>query len=196
MLIVEGHVIRNYSEPMTDAELHAFCAENRELHIERDAQQNIIIMAPVGGVSGFYESELITSLTLWRRATGQGLAFSSATGFLLPNGAMRAPDAAWLSAARWAALSEAQQEGFLPVVPNFVVELRSASDVLERLQHKMVEWIAQGVELAWLVDPVTQSVQIYQPGQPARHHQGFRGHLSGDPVLPGFTFDLALLRRP
>ena len=124
MLIVEGHKIDLNQNPnnFTDDELFEFCVLNKELRIERDANQNIIIMAPVGGGSGFYEKDFMFEVEYWVRQNKKGRTFSSSTGFLMPNGAMRSPDACWVSEERWATVPEAQKTKFLPVVPDFVVE--------------------------------------------------------------------------
>jgi Uma2 family endonuclease len=196
MLIVADYHIHQYSEPMSDQALFHFCGANRGLRIERDADQNIIIMAPVGGGSGFFEKELITEIELWVRAQRKGASFSSSTGFLLPNGAMRSPDASWVSPERWQTLTEAQKIGFLPLTPDFVVEIRSQTDSLEKLRKKMEEWIGQGVRLAWLIDPLEQQVHIFRENGSIEIVEGLESKLSGEQIMPAFQFDLRQLRLP
>lgn len=194
MLIVEGHKIVNYSEHMTDDELFDFCQANKELQIERDAQHNIIIMAPVGGESGYFESEFIIDVGNWIRKTKNGVSFSSSTGFILPNGAMRSPDASWVSPERWQELSDEQKKKFLPIVSDFVVEVRSPSDKLDRMKDKMQEWIDNGVRLAWLVDTEGQQSFIYRANGSIEIVPGFDQVLDGEDVMEGFSFDLSQLR--
>ena len=125
---------------------------------------------------------------------GSALVFDSSTGFRLPNGAIRSPDAAWITKERWEALSEAQQEKFPPLCPDFVVELKSESDPLKAAQEKMGEWLENGCRLGWLLDPQGQKAYVYRPGMAVAEREGFTHQLSGEDVLPGFSLDLALLR--
>jgi Uma2 family endonuclease len=120
--------------------------------------------------------------------------FDSSTGFRLPNGAIRSPDAAWMAKERWDALSEAQQEKFPPRCPDFVVELKSDSDPQKAAREKMGEWLENGCRLGWLIDPQGQKAYVYRPGQPVAEWEGFTQRLSGEDVLPGFQPDLAMLR--
>ena len=198
MLIVEGHKIHLDSNPnnMTDEELFEFCMTNKELRIERDAQQNIIIMAPVGGNSGYHEIEFMTELNVWRRNNG-GVSFSSSTGFIMPNGAMRSPDACWISEKRWSVVTEEQKEKFPPVVPDFVAEVRSATDTLKGAKAKMEEWVENGIRLGWLVDIKNQQVLIYREDGSIEIVKGFDNYLNGETVMPGFEFNLKLfLEKP
>jgi Uma2 family endonuclease len=127
--------------------------------------------------------------------TGPALVFDSSTGFRLPNnGATRSPDAAWIAKERWEALSEAQQEKFPSLCPDFVVELKSESDPLKATQEKMGEWLENGCRLGWLLDPQGQKAYAYRPGKAVSEWEGFTQRLSGEDVLPGFQLDLALLR--
>lgn len=140
MLIVEGKAIRNYQERMNNDELEEFCAANPELKVERDSDQNIIIMSPVGGSSGAIENLLSFYLTQWaQKAPQQGVVFSSSTGFLLLNGAMRSPDAAWMSISKWHLLDASQKQKFVASAPEFVAEILSPSDNLTSLVAKMSE---------------------------------------------------------
>lgn len=196
MLIIEGYKIQNYSEHMSDDELFTFCSSNKALRIERDKDQNIIIMSPVGGLSGFFEQRFIAMIAIWELTQKKGVSFSSATGFLLPNGAMRSPDGSWVSDERWNTLKDKQKEKFLPIVPDFVVEVRSQSDQLKNLKEKMEEWIDNGVRLAWLIDYQGNQAFIYRPNHSVELLEGLNQTLSGENVMKGFEFDLNLLRMP
>ncbi len=153
-------------KPMTDDELLRFCAVNEALRIERDPTGEIIVMTPAGNKTGRRNSYLIQSLANWTDADGRGVSFDSNTGFTLPNGSMRSPDAAWIESSRVEALSEDEKDRFSHICPDFIIELRSPTDRLPDLQAKMEEWIANGAQLAWLLDPQTQSATIYRPNQP------------------------------
>ncbi len=164
-----------------------------DLRMEREKNGNIIILTPVKGGSGFRENRLSTRVTIWRLQTGLGEVFSPSTGFDLAGGAVKSPDVAWLSNERWARLSPRQiEEGFIPVAPDFVAEIRSQSDRLPRLKKKMQEsWMANGVRLAWLIDPYEEKAFIYRAGEEPETISGFDKTLSGENVLPGFVLDLS-----
>lgn len=169
---------------------YAFCQANRDLRIERTAQGDIIIMAPAGGESGSRNAEIILALRAFAKKDGRGVAFDSSTGFILPNGAMRAPDAAWVERERLRRLSPEEKQRFLPLCPDFVIELRSPSDRPEDLRAKMAEYIANGARLGWLIDPLTRTVTVYRPGM-APTVLSDPPTVAADPVLPGFTLNLA-----
>ncbi|MEQ9239025.1 Uma2 family endonuclease, partial [Coleofasciculus sp. E2-BRE-01] len=130
--------------PLTDEQFYQLCQNNREFNFETTAQGELIIMAPVGGESGNRESELIADLVIWNRQTSLGYTFSSSTIFKLPNGAKRSPDAAWIRRERWEALTPEQRRKFPPIAPDFVIELRSATDDLQLLRDKMQEYMDAG----------------------------------------------------
>jgi Uma2 family endonuclease len=150
---------------LSDYELLQFCAANEPLRIERTAEGDIVVMTPAGGKTGNKEGYIFRELDLWVEREGKGIAFNSNTGFALPNGAMRLPDAAWLSDEKWQSLTSRQQEGFIPVCPEFVVELRSPSDRASQVEERMEFWIEQGALLGWLIDPQRQLAMIYRPGR-------------------------------
>lgn len=181
--------------PMDDAQLLEFCRANPELHIERNAEGEVIVMSPTGGESSHRNLMIGAMLYLWAIRDGSGVAFDSSGGFLLPNGAMRAPDAAWVRRTRLAKLTRAEKRGFLPLCPDFVVELRSESDRLDALQAKMDEYIANGAQLGWLIDPLEQIVYVYRPQQPVQR-LAQPAVISGDPELSGFTLNLTDLWEP
>jgi len=146
-------------------------------------------MAPTGGESGRRNADITIELGLWNRQTQLGYVFDSSTCFKLPNGAERSPDAAWIEASRWQALSPEDREKFPPIAPDFVIELRSLSDSLARLQAKMAEYRDNGVRLGWLINPQDQQVEIYRPGQDVEILNA-PAELRGDPVLLGFSLPL------
>ncbi len=148
---------------LTDDELFELCARNRDLRIERTTEGELIIMSPTGGESGRRNFSLITQLGVWVLRDGTGVGFDSSTGFLLPNGAERAPDAAWVRRERWQALTPEQRRKFVPLCPDFAVELRSPSDELSALLSKMQEYVACGVRLAWLIDVDGKCAWVYRP---------------------------------
>lgn len=176
---------------LTDEQFYQLCQNNRELKFERTPKGKLIIMSPVGGESGNREAELIIDLGVWNRQTRLGYTFSSSTIFKLPNGADRAPDAAWIRRERWEALTPEQRRKFPPIAPDFVIELRSATDDLETLRQKMQEYMDAGVQLAWLINPQQQQVEIYRPEQDVEV-RNLPTELSGENVLPEFSLNLSL----
>ena len=176
--------------PMTDEELMRFCAENELLRVERDANGELIVMTPTGSQGSGRNSEIITDLVIWARKDGRGKVFDSNGGFTMPDGSMRAADAAWVSWRRWNALTHEQQEGFAPLCPEFVIELRSASDRLPELQAKMQMWLANGAEVAWLIDPSRKTVEVYRAGRVVVVLVGGCA-VVGDGVMAGFELELA-----
>ncbi|BAY61009.1 hypothetical protein NIES22_10700 [Calothrix brevissima NIES-22] len=174
---------------LTDEQFFQICQNNRDLRIERTAEGELIIMPPTGWESGNRNSKLTARLEFWADADGTGLTFDSSTGFKLPNGANRSPDASWVNRERLIALNPDPAK-FLPIAPDFVAELRSATDSLETLRRKMQEYIDNGVGLGWLIDPQNQCVEIYRPGQEVEILRS-PSSLSGEDVLPGFVLDLA-----
>ena len=150
---------------MSDEELLQFCAANDVLRIEREPNGELTVMSPTGTGAGETDSEINFQLRLWARTADTVVVFSSSTGFRLRDGSMRSPDAAVVSRERWNRLSmEQRRRGFAPLCPEFVIELRSPSDRLPDLQAKMGEWLGNGTELGWLIDPERQAVEIYRPG--------------------------------
>ena len=157
---VELPIRLRLEKPLTELELMHFCSVNEMVRVERDANGELILMSPTGLQGSSWNSELITELNLWARQDGRGKVFDSNGGFTLPDGSMRAPDAAWVSWRRWNVLSHEEQKRFGHVSPEFVIELRSEEDHLSMLQEKMRLWIRNGVELAWLIDPQRKVVEI------------------------------------
>lgn len=151
--------------PMSDEELMRFSRVNRPFRMEREPNGEVLIMTPAGSKTGLINGQVFGALLIWSNEDGRGVAFDSSTGFTLPNGAVRSPDASWISNQRWDALTEAEQDGYAPLCPEFVIELASPSDRIGDVKNKMVEeWIANGAELAWLIEPKVRRVTVYRPG--------------------------------
>ena len=170
---------------LTDEQFTRLCQENPDLRLELTVQQELVIMPPTGLESGRRNSRLTRHLDTWAETDGTGIACDSSTLFTLPNGAKRSPDASWVKRERWDALTKDQREGFAPICPDFVVELRSPTDSLSDLHDKMREYIDNGARLGWLIDPLDKRVHLYRPGLPVESVDDPMT-LSGDPILPGF----------
>jgi Uma2 family endonuclease len=181
--------------PMTQDQFFDFCQQNPDKRFERTAEGELIIMAPCGLDAGFQEAEVCIQLGVRAKAVGQGKAVGANAGFILPNGANRAPDAAWLSPEQLASLTPEQRRKFPPLCPFFLIEVRSPSDVLKKLQEKMDEYMANGCELGWLIDPDSKRVHVYRPAQPVQVLNNPQT-VSGAPELPGFVLDLEPVWQP
>lgn len=180
---------------LTEDQFFEFCQINQELRIERTAEGDLVIMPPEGGETGHRSALLITWVSQWALQDGAGVAFGSSTGFILPNGAMRAPDVAWVRRARLATLTADQKQKFLPLCPDFVVEIRSPSDRLGELQAKMQEYMDNGTQLGWLIDPQSRSVYRYRPNRPVERLEN-PATVAAGPVLPGCVIDLQHIWEP
>lgn len=180
---------------LTDDQFFELCQLNRDLRLERNEEGDIIVMPPTGFETSNRNHEINRQLGNWTRKDGTGMAAESSGGFTLPNGADRSPDAAWISRARLAHLTLEERQKFLPLCPDFVIELRSPSDRLEDVQAKMEEYIANGARLGWLIDPQTRCVHVYRPGLMAQVLQGEQ-KVSGEGELPGFVLDLRDIWEP
>lgn len=178
-----------FAERLGDDELLDFCAANPDLRIECAADGELIIMPPAGAETSGRNFDLVVEFGAWVRRDGTGKGFESSAGFRLPNGAMRSPDMAWVRKQRWDALTESQRKKFSPLCPDFVVELRSPSDTLAELRAKLVEYIANGAQLGWLIDPEGKRVYVYRPGREVEELIQPES-LRGDPELPGLVLDL------
>ena len=174
---------------VTHEQFQQIAAVNRDLRLERTATGELIIMAPTGSDTGYRNQDMSGQLWLWNRQTKLGVVFDSSSGFKLPNGADRSPDASWVKLERWQTLTPKEQEGFAPLCPDFVVELRSKSDNMEPLREKMREYIANGSCLGWLIDRKNHKVEIYRQNQDVEILDNSTT-LSGEEVLPGFILDL------
>jgi Uma2 family endonuclease len=175
---------------LTDEELARFCADNDPLQVERDANGELVIMSPTWTEGGGIESKAGGYLFMWTLADGRGQYFGSNSGFTLPDTSMRAPDAAWISWDRWNNLTQEQRKGYARVCPEFVMEVRSATDRLPDLQQRMQSWIANGAELGWLIDPLRRVVEIYRAGEAPEVHDNPTSVL-GTGFVSGFCLVMA-----
>ncbi|WP_079681608.1 Uma2 family endonuclease [Planktothrix sp. PCC 11201] len=174
---------------LTSEQFWQLCQENNDFRFERTNSGELIIMPPTGGNTGKRNADLIFQLLVWKRQNNLGEVFDSNTGFTLPNGADRAPDASWVSQERWESLTPEQQDKFVPLCPDFVVELMSPSDSLEKTRQKMQEYQENGAKLGWLINRKQQQIEVY------RLHQDVEilehpNQISGEDILPGFVLDL------
>ena len=175
---------------LTEEQFFRLCSDNRDLFMELTAQKELIIMAPEGLNSSERGTILTTDLTIWARKDGTGIAYGPAAGYKLPNGAIRGPDASWVRRDRLAAFTKEELEKFGHLCPDFAAEVMSPSNTLTELQEKMSEYIANGARLGWLIDPYDARVYVYRPGHPVECLEN-PGTISGDPVLPGFVFEVS-----
>ncbi|MBD2486848.1 Uma2 family endonuclease [Aulosira sp. FACHB-615] len=175
---------------VTPEQFAALAAANRDLRLERTAKGELIVNPPTGWETGKRNWNIAGELYLWWRNAGEpGQAFDSSTGFVLPNGAIRSPDASWVSQERWQVLTPEQKGTFANICPDFVVELRSSSDTLKTLQEKMREYIDNGAKLGWLIDPQQRCVEVYRPSSAVEVLEN-PATLSDEEVLPGFVLNL------
>ena len=179
---------------MTEDEFFDFCQEQEGYKIERNSDGTIIIYEPEGFYSSKKNSALGWHLESWNRQYKLGEVTGTSGGYILPNSATRGPDAAWVSFKRLKSVPPKELKKFPHLVPEFVIELRSETDRLKKLRQKMEEYIANGVLLAWLIDPKTETSYIYRADGSLEELQGFDRILSGEDVLPGFELPLAELR--
>lgn len=174
---------------LTDEQFYQLCQDNETLRFERTATGELIIMPPAGGETGNRNGRVTQQLFNWADTNELGIAFDSSTGFKLPNGADRSPDAAWVKLECWNTLTPEQQKKFVPLCPDFVVELLSPSDSLKETQEKMKEYRDNGTRLGWLLNRKSRRVEIYRPGQDVEVLES-PATLSGETVLPGFVLNL------
>ncbi len=174
---------------LTDEQFFQLCRQNSDLRFERSTEGDITVMAPEGGETGMRSASITTDLVIWTRRTKLGFAFGSSTGFKLPNGSNRSPDASWILKERWEALLPEEQAKFAPICPDFVIELMSPSDNLKVTQAKMQEYQDNGTRLGWLINRKDREVEIYRMGLPKEVLQN-PSSLSGEDVLPEFRLYL------
>lgn len=179
---------------MTPEEFFQFCRQNPDMRAELTERGEVVFMSPSSGASG--ARNLLAAGALWQWAkTSDGVAFDSSAGFILPNNAVRSPDASWVRRERLAALAPEDYERFLPLCPDFVLEIASPSDRLTDLQAKMEEYMVNGAQLGWLIDPATRSVIVYRPDEAPRRLTDAE-NITADPVLPGFSLELGPVWQP
>jgi len=181
--------VDNGAGPMSEADFFDFCSQNSDLRIERDANGEIIIMPPTGGETSYRNCKLSARLNIWAERDGRGDAFDSNGEFLLPNGAARSPDASWVLKTHLDRLTREEKRRFIPLCPDFVVELVSPSDRLSRVKAKMREWMENGAPLGWLIDADSRIVYVYRPGQDAEELVNV-DHIAGEGPVDGFRLEL------
>jgi Uma2 family endonuclease len=174
---------------LSRADFIRLCAANPDLKLERTAQGELVIMSPTGGETGNLNFEIAGEVYVWNRQSGRGKSFDSSTGFSLPSGSDRSPDLAWIPIEKWEALDPSVRQGFLPLCPDFVVEILSPTDSWIQTQAKMQEYMDNGCRLGWLLDPKAKRVMIYRQGQAPELVEDPET-LSGEDVLPGFTLPI------
>ncbi|MDJ0600453.1 MAG: Uma2 family endonuclease [Crocosphaera sp.] len=191
MMSSEPIILNIQNVGLSNEQFYQLCQVNDQWRLEETAQGELMIMPPVGAISGNRESEFNADVVIWNRETKLGKVFSSSTVFILPNGGKRSPDVAWIANERWDKLTLEEKEKFAPICPDFVIELRSRTDSLSQLQTKMQEYVNSGLKLGWLINPQNQQVEIYRHSQPVEV-VSLPTTLSGENVLPGFTLELPL----
>ena len=174
---------------LTDDQFFQLCQENENIRLERTAKGELIIMSPAGGETSSSNAGLTAQIWIWNESHKLGKVFDSSTGFKLPNGADRSPDASWVKLERWNALTPEQQKKFPPLGPDFVVELMSPSDSLKDTQDKMKEYRDNGAVLGWLINRKSRQVEIYRQNQEVEVLES-PAAVSGEDVLPGFILNL------
>ena len=183
------------AHPMTDDEFASFCAEHPDLFFEMSAEGEIIVIPPTYSLTGARNAEISGQLREWAKRDGRGVACDSSTGFVLPNGARRSPDAAWTLKSRIAQLDPASREKYWHLSSDFVIELQSSTDRRRILQDKMREWLANGAQLGWLIDPDHRSVAVYRPEGQVETHTDIDS-IAGEGPGAGFVLDLSLVWNP
>jgi Uma2 family endonuclease len=178
-----------FDGPMTDEEFAAFCEEHPDHSFEVTADGELVVMPQTYTLDGARHAELGFQLAVWTRQDKRGIEFDSSTGWVLPNGARRSPDAAWVLKSRIQKIDPATLERFWRLCPDFVIELRSQSDRPRTIRAKMAEWIANGAQLGWLIDPEDRSVEIYRPDH-APERLTSCTEVRGDGIMDGFVLDL------
>ncbi|MDJ0844802.1 Uma2 family endonuclease [Crocosphaera sp.] len=190
MNVISLPAILELNIDLTDEQFFELCQKNRGLRFERTARGDLIIMPPTGSETSDRNAELTYQLRAWSRQNGRGKSFDSSGGFRLPNGAQRSPDASWVTIERWNRLTQEDKERFAPLCPDFVVELMSPNDSLEKTREKMQEYTENGAKLGWLINRQQKQVEIYRPHQEVEILQSPET-LSGEDILPGLVVDLA-----
>ncbi len=175
--------------PMTDQQFADFCAEHPDLFFEATATGEIIVMPPNFSKTGARNLEICMQLGLWARKDSRGVANDSSTGYLLPNGARRSPDASWTPKTEIRKLPKASREGYWHLCPPFVIELRSHSDRLPVLRAKMQEYLANGARLGWMIDPDNRTIEVYRPDREPELLAGV-DWISGEGPVEGFVLEL------
>ncbi|MEM0991624.1 MAG: Uma2 family endonuclease [Bacteroidota bacterium] len=177
----------------TDDEFFEFCQLNDDLHMERDAEGNIIIMDLTGSEGGSFNNSVSSEIYNWNKKEKSGKSFDSSTGFTFPDSSVKGPDAAWIAIERWKALPKEDRKKFAHISPDFVIEIRSESDNLDTLKEKMEAYIKNKVRLAWLIDPLVKQTFVYRINGTIELIPSFDIPLLGEDVLKGFELVLSEL---
>ena len=177
---------------LTDEQFYQLCIDNADLRFERNKNGDLVIMPPTGGETGNRNGRLIQQLFNWSDGDGTGIAFDSSTGFKLPNNANRSPDASWIPLTKWNVLTNEQKQRFLPLCPDFAVELLSPSDRLIQTQSKMQEYLDNGMSLGWLINPQQKQIEVYRQGKKTEI-LNVPNYVSGEDTLSGFVLDLQFI---
>ena len=193
MMTSEAVVLNIKNVELSDDQFYQLCQINEDWKLEQTAKGELIIMPPVGAISGNRESDFNGYIWLWNLQTKLGKVFSSSTVFTLPNGGKRSPDVAWIVNERWESLNIQEKEKFAKICPDFIIELRSRTDSFSRLQEKMQEYLDSWLGLGWLIDPQNQQVEIYRQNQTVEI-VSLPTTLSGEDVLPGFILELPVFK--
>ena len=189
--VATGKMVLNVANVgLTEEQFLQLCRDNRDWRMELTARKELVIMSPAGLKSGWRENVLCFHLTGWALKDGTGTVFGPSSGYRLPNSAIRGPDASWVRKERLGDFNDPELEKFGHLCPDFVAEVLSPSETLRELKEKMAEYMANGAQLGWLMDPYKSRVYIYRPGQAVQSLKN-PATISGDPVLPGFVFNVA-----
>jgi Uma2 family endonuclease len=181
--------------PMTDQEFLEFCQEHPDLSFETTAEGELVVMPPTHSRTGIRNSRITRQLDIWAEQNRMGYSTDSSTGIVLPNGARRSPDAAWTPKSEVAELPPESRDGYWHLCPAFVIELRSHSDRMRVLREKMREYIENGAQLGWLIDPEARTVEIYRPNCEPELREGIDS-IAGEGPVEGFTLDLKTVWDP
>ena len=174
---------------MDNDEFFGLCARNPDLRIEREANGEILILALAGAETAYRSSDLNAQLALWAKRDGRGTTCGSNTDFILPDGAALSPYACWILNSRLAKFSKEQKRRFLPLCPDFIVELTSPTDRLPRVKAKMREWIDNGAQFGWLIDADRRTIHVYRPGREPEELANL-DHIDGEGPVEGFRLEL------
>jgi Uma2 family endonuclease len=178
-------------DTMNDDEFFAFCEANRRngMHFERNKYGQIIFMSPTGSIGGARDLDIAIEVGYWAKQNKTGVAFGPATGFTLPDSSIKSPDVAWIRRDRWEQIPRELRKKFAPICPDFVVEVMSESDTWNEQKDKMREYLVNGCQLGWLINPNEQAYMIFTPQNTNPDKQAF-GIINGGDVLEGLTIDL------
>ena len=183
------------AHPMNDEEFAEFCSEHPDLFFEMTADGELIVMAPAYTITGVQNAHIGCQLGMWEELDGRGLACDSSAGFVLPNGARRSPDASWTLKNRVEQMDPVYQKTYWRLCPDFVIELKSSAIRHRTLHEKMIEYLANGARLGWIIDPDTRTVSIYRPGREVEILTGIES-IDGEGPVAGFVLDLTSVWDP